>query len=113
MSDDAVLSELGTRLASLRLERNITQAGLARSAGISKRTLERLESGQVAVQLSAFLRVCRALDILERLDLVLPEAAPKPMDLLRLQGRRRQRARTTAAPDQPSQPWTWGDGRDR
>jgi transcriptional regulator with XRE-family HTH domain len=43
MSDEALLQELGRRIARLRLERNLSQAQLAEQAGISKRTLERLE----------------------------------------------------------------------
>lgn len=45
LSDEAVLAELGQRLARLRVERDYTQAMLAEQAGISKRTLERLEAG--------------------------------------------------------------------
>ena len=41
-TDEAVLSELGGRLAQVRLERNLTQAQLAEQAGVSKRTVERL-----------------------------------------------------------------------
>ena len=34
LTDAAVLTELGSRLARLRLQRNLTQAQLAREAGI-------------------------------------------------------------------------------
>ena len=47
-SDQAILQELGARIANTRLERNLTQADLAKEAGVSKRTVERLESGEVA-----------------------------------------------------------------
>jgi len=57
MSDEALLQELGRRIARLRLERNLSQAQLAEQAGISKRTLEGLEAGAAATQLSLFLRV--------------------------------------------------------
>ncbi|MEO7998202.1 MAG: helix-turn-helix transcriptional regulator, partial [Gemmatimonadaceae bacterium] len=73
LTDDAVIRELGARLAATRLERNLTQADLATEAGVSKRTVERLESGEVAAQLSAFIRVCRVLGLLDRLDVFLPE----------------------------------------
>jgi DNA-binding XRE family transcriptional regulator len=59
MSDAALLQELGQRIARLRLERNLSQSQLAEQAGISKRTLERLEAGAAATQLSLFLRVLR------------------------------------------------------
>jgi len=43
-TDDSVLAELGGRLARIRLDRNLTQAQLAEQAGVSKRTIERLEA---------------------------------------------------------------------
>ena len=50
-TDAAVLTELGGRLTRLRLERNLTQAQLAEQAGVSKRTVQRLESGDVSPRL--------------------------------------------------------------
>jgi transcriptional regulator with XRE-family HTH domain len=110
LSDQAVLKELGGRLAAARIERNLTQAALAEQAGVAKRTVERLESGEVATQLSGFLRVCRALGILERFETLLPEPAPGPMAQLKQQGRKRQRATgKKAASGEPKKNWTWGD----
>ncbi len=107
MSDEAPLQELGRRIARLRLEANLTQAQLAEQAGISTRTLERLESGGTATQLSLFLRVLRQLDLLERLELLLPEPQASPMALLQLQegGRKRASRRSSA---KPVPAWTWG-----
>ena len=45
-ADRRVLAELGDRLARHRLNRNQTQDQLAREAGVSKRTVVRLENGQ-------------------------------------------------------------------
>jgi transcriptional regulator with XRE-family HTH domain len=59
LTDASVLRELGERLLKVRLDRNLTQAALAEQAGISKRTVERIESGEVASQLSGFVRICR------------------------------------------------------
>lgn len=100
-------------MTSARLERNLTQAALAEQAGVSKRTVERLESGEVATQLSGFVRVCRALGLVERLDVFIPEPVPSPIAQLKLQGRKRQRAsgKRTAlntAPNNASK-WTWGE----
>jgi transcriptional regulator with XRE-family HTH domain len=102
------LRELGGRLARVRLERNLTQAQLAEQAGVSKRTLERLESGGVATQLSGFIRVCRVLDLLARFELLLPEPVPSPVEQLKLRGRKRQRASAKRAADAPAE-WRWGD----
>ena len=109
VTDDAVLRELGGRLARTRLNRNLTQAQLAEQSGISKRTLERLEAGGVATQLSGFIRVCRTLDLIGRFELLVPEPAASPIELLRLHGRRRRRAsRRHSMPTSPKK-WQWGD----
>jgi transcriptional regulator with XRE-family HTH domain len=111
LSDQALMEELGGRLAAIRKDRNLTQAELAEEAGISKRTLERLEAGAGAAQLSSFLRVCRQLGLLGRLDSLLPGPEPSPMDLLKLQGRRRQRASGKKAGGKGKGEWTWEDGK--
>jgi transcriptional regulator with XRE-family HTH domain len=108
-SDGAVLEQLGRRLEAIRLNRNQTQAQLARQAGVSKRTIERLESGAVAVQLSGFVRVCRALDLLDRFDAFVPEPLVSPIALLKLRGRNRRRASGRPAPGLAPKVWTWGD----
>jgi len=109
MNDGTILRELGERLAHARLERNLTQAALAEQAGIAKRTLERLESGEVAAQLSAFLRVCRELGLLDRLDALIPEAKPGPMELLQMKGKIRRRASSRKSQEaKRNRPWTWG-----
>jgi len=109
LADGAVLQELGGRLAAVRIEQNLTQAALAERAGVSKRTVERMESGAVATQLSGFLRVCRALGLLDRFVAFLPEPVPGPMAQLKQQGRRRKRAaRRKLAPATPGK-WAWGE----
>jgi transcriptional regulator with XRE-family HTH domain len=109
--DTAVLSELGARLARLRLERNLKQADLAAQAGVSKRTLERMEAGG-ATQLANLVRVCRALGLVERFELLVPEPLPSPLEQLKLRGRQRKRAATpriATAVQEPVGKWQWSD----
>jgi transcriptional regulator with XRE-family HTH domain len=108
-ADDILLGELGGRLAAVRLDRNLTQAELAATAGVSKRTVERLESGSVAIQLSGFLRVCRALGLLSSLDALVPEPEPIPLARLELAGRKRRRASRARSEAFSPTPWTWRD----
>jgi transcriptional regulator with XRE-family HTH domain len=108
LSDEAILSELGLRIANARLERNFTQATLAAEAGVSKRTLERLEAGQVATQLSGFVRVCRVLGLVDRLDALVPEPVASPVAQLKLQGRTRKRASRVTTTTKAAKTWTWG-----
>jgi len=108
-TDETILEEIGRRLAALRIAQNLTQAQLAEKAGVSKRTVERLEAGESAAQLTAFLRVCRALEVMDLLNSALPEAGPEPMDLLRRKGRPRQRVRNTPPSSAEKKPWSWGE----
>jgi transcriptional regulator with XRE-family HTH domain len=109
LTDASILAELGERLASLRIQRNLTQAELADQAGVSKRTVERLEAGAVASQLSSFIRVCRVLGLVESLDQCIPSPSESPMTLLKLAGKKRKRASgKRLAPAKPGK-WTWAE----
>jgi transcriptional regulator with XRE-family HTH domain len=108
-TDDAVLVELGGRLARIRLERNLTQAQVAEQSGVSKRTIERLETGAVATQLSGFIRVCRVLNLLDRFVTLISEPVPSPVAQLKLRGRQRRRASTTKAAKSSAKKWQWGN----
>lgn len=107
-SDGTVLRELGSRLSRTRLERNLSQEQLANEAGVAKSTVERIEAGR-EVKLTSFVRILRALGQLEDLDRLIPEPLPSPIERIRMQGRRRQRA--TRARDREgadeAAPWRW------
>ena len=106
LTDAAVLAEIGSRVERVRLERNITQTEFAREAGISRRTLVRLEQGEERVGAATLLRVLRALGLLERLEQLVPDALPSPIERLRSQGQRRQRA-SGSKRDDVAAPWSW------
>ncbi len=112
LTDDAVLSELGGRLERTRLERNLTQRELAQEAGVERKAVQRIEAGE-PVKLTSFIRVLRALALLDALDGLVPEPAASPIELLRLHGKRRRRAsgarRKNTPEQQETRPWRWGD----
>jgi transcriptional regulator with XRE-family HTH domain len=108
LTDDAVLEELGTRIAGRRLEMELTQADVAEQAGIAKRTLERIEAGQTS-QLTSLIRVLRVLDAVPGLDGLIPESGPRPMDLLKHAGKVRQRASGRRAAEATDDPWRWDE----
>ena len=66
-SNESVLIELGNRLASERLRQGSTQAALASRSGVSKRTIERIESGHSA-QFGSVISLLRALSLLDRME---------------------------------------------
>lgn len=111
MGDDALLNEIGRRLARRRLDFQLTQAALAEEAGVSKRTVERIEAGYAAQTLS-LIRILRALDLLAGLDQLLPKPGPRPMDLLKLKGKARRRVRksdpSSGTAGKSDGGWSWG-----
>jgi transcriptional regulator with XRE-family HTH domain len=109
MTDEMLLKLVGERLSGLRLVRNLTQQELAEQAGLGLRTVQRLELGAAATQLSGFIRVCRVLGLVENLESFIPQPAVSPMAQLKQAGRKRRRATgNKAAPGQPGK-WTWGE----
>lgn len=88
---------LGERLKRLRLGRNLDQRTTAEKAGISEKALRNLEGGRGST-VETLLRVLKALDYLQGIDLLAPEATVNPLDLLR-QAKQPQRARRPRKPD--------------
>ena len=107
-SDEALLEELGRRLARQRIAMELTQADLADRAGISKRTVERVEAGE-STQTATLISILRILDLLDGFFALLPVAGPRPMDLLKLKGKERQRA-SKKRKDRPKENWSWDSG---
>ena len=107
-SDEAILIEMGRRLAQRRLSLGHTQAELAEKAGLAKRTVERIEAGN-PTHTTNLIRMLRGLGWVENLDALVPDPGPSPMDLLKLKARQRQRAPRKDA--RANQPWTWGEER--
>jgi transcriptional regulator with XRE-family HTH domain len=112
LTDTAVLSELGDRLGRCRIDAALTQAQLAEEAGISKRTVERVEAGH-SIDFVMLLRVMRVLKRFEVLDQLIPDLPQSPLVLLKGRGRERKRVKHSrrasddlAAP-KPASSWKW------
>jgi transcriptional regulator with XRE-family HTH domain len=112
LTDDAVLGELGARLERTRLERNLSQRELAAEAGVERKAVQRIEAGE-PVKLTSFIRVLRALGLLDALEELVPEPLASPIELLKLHGKRRRRAsgarRGKREPQDATAQWRWGD----
>ncbi len=98
------------RLENIRLSRNITQAQLAEEAGVSLRTIGRLEKGQ-GVSLDTFIRVMVALGIQQSLETLMPDPTVRPIERVGFNAGERKRARPIQPGDERSI-WSWGDGED-
>jgi transcriptional regulator with XRE-family HTH domain len=107
-SDQAIMEEVGRRLSRRRVELEYTQAELAEEAGVSKRTVERVEAGE-STQMSTLIRILRTLQLLGSFDAAIPATGPRPMDLLKLKGKERRRASSKKRRGQLGEEWSWGD----
>jgi transcriptional regulator with XRE-family HTH domain len=107
-TDQAILKEIGERVAMIRLNQNFTQANLAEQAGVSKRTVERLEAGE-SVQVTSLIRLLRSLGLQQRLEVLFPEPVSSPIAQLKFQGKKRRRASSKELRSSKGTGWSWGD----
>ena len=108
MSEAAILAELGERAQRHRVGMNVTQAELAKEAGVSQRTVERFEAGN-SVQLDKLVRILRALRLSANLDQLIPEANLSPIQLAGSRAGVRLRSYKRSSAPLKGKGWTWGD----
>lgn len=94
MSNHAIATELGHRIAQLRLEKNLTQQQLADEIGMSRMGYGKLEKG--AGKFENIIATLRALDRLDLVEQFIPEMPFSPMEQLKLKGKQRIRATGSA-----------------
>jgi putative transcriptional regulator len=87
---EAIAAELGERLKQARLNTDMTQAEVAEQAGVSRKAVLNAEKGKA--QLETLVAIMMALQLTEQLDNFLPIQEVSPIQLAKLQGRKRQRA---------------------
>jgi transcriptional regulator with XRE-family HTH domain len=105
-TSDTIATTLCKRLEEIRLGKNISQAELARQAGVSRSTMTRIADGR-SVSLDSFIRVLQALGLADHLAALLPDPEIRPVERARQQAKQRRRAsRKRKATEQP---WKWGD----
>lgn len=114
LTDAAILKELGARLERRRIDANLTQAQIAAEAGVSKRTVERIEAG-ASTDFVMLIRLLRALGNIDGLESVLPDLPQSPIALLKERGRTRKRAfhprgkSVRTGSRKSAGPWKWGE----
>jgi transcriptional regulator with XRE-family HTH domain len=83
----AAIHELGERLARVRKQQGLTQAQLAREAGLGIATLRRIEDGRDA-QLGSWYKLLKALNMVSAIDALLPETFNSPMSEVKARDKR-------------------------
>lgn len=93
MSDRSIIKTIGNFIKHHRLNQNKSQGEVATDAGISRSTISLLERGE-AVALSSLVQVLRVLDLLYIMEVFQVKNELSPLEYLKLQKSRRQRARS-------------------
>jgi len=90
MSPMAIAEQLGERLKQARLNANLTQAEVASRTGLNRRTILNAEKGKV--QLKNLVAILLSLGMVEQINIFLPVQEISPLQLAKLEGKKRQRA---------------------
>lgn len=106
-----VVTDIGKKIETIRLSRNIRQEDLAKLSGVSKRTIFRLEKGENAT-LDTVIRVMQALKLASNLEALLPNPEVRPIERVKYKGKDRQRAHVKPEPEN-AEPFRWGDEADQ
>jgi transcriptional regulator with XRE-family HTH domain len=105
LTDKGIAAELGDRLKSFRLRRNLTQLQLAEATALSLNTIKALETGKG--KLASVIAVLRELGALEALDSIIPQPTISPLQLARQRGKKRQRATGSKGGVKPGEGDAW------
>ncbi|MBU1341544.1 MAG: helix-turn-helix transcriptional regulator [Proteobacteria bacterium] len=89
MTDAGIGKEVGHRIKRLRLQKNLTQAALSSTTGLSLNAIKSLESGKG--KLSTLISILRELHVLDNLNNFIPDIQISPLQQARL-GKQRERA---------------------
>lgn len=81
-SRDTIYREMGKRIQQYRIASEMTQAQLAEKCGISKRSIERVESGENR-NMDVFLAVLQAFNLQSNISLLVPEQELRPTDIIK------------------------------
>lgn len=91
LTEEQILKEIGKRLKTFRLNQNMTQQEIGEMIGKGADDISRIEHGKAMTMIS-FLRILRALNKLEYLDKILEPPKVSPMQMLKMEEKRRKRA---------------------
>lgn len=107
-NEKAILLELGKRIQQYRISLNITQAELAQRCGLSLKTIARTEMGY-DTKLSNLIKILNEIDILENLDILIPEPQPDYKAMFEEKATRKR-----ARPDKKKtdSTWVWGEDKE-
>ncbi|OQX73582.1 MAG: hypothetical protein B6D64_13720 [Bacteroidetes bacterium 4484_276] len=91
MTTKGIEIEIGQRIKERRIKKNMTQLELAKKTGLSRVSISKIESGN-GVGFSSLIEILRMLDLLQNLEQLFPPPELSPLEILKIQGKKRKRA---------------------
>ena len=107
INSKAIERDLCKKLERIRLLKNISQAKLAEAAGVSRRTISRMENGE-GISLDTFIRVMQALNLTDQLTAMLPNSEIRPIERVGRKGNGERKNASSPRTPKKTKKWEWG-----
>jgi len=104
MTTKGIEIEIGLRIKNARLKKNMTQLALAKKTGLSRVSISKIERGN-GVSLSSLIEILRMLDLLQNLEQLFPPSELSPLEILKIQRKKRKRASSSKKGNDPNETW--------
>ena len=106
MSDTALIGQMGAFIKGKRIDRNLTQAQLAKTSGLNRWTISQIENGE-SINLSSLIQMLRALDCLYVLSEFEHKEVISPLEYAKLKKKQKTRVRNKSkeTPDKDDLGW--------
>lgn len=92
MSDLAIINQIGNYIKHVRMQQNMTQAQLAKIAGLNRWTVSKIEKGE-SITLASLIQILRALDNLFVLNEFEVSDVISPLEYAKLKKKQKLRVR--------------------
>lgn len=99
------IKELGQKIKTYRIMKEMSQQDLADKTGVSKRSISRLEQGE-SVQVDNLFKILLALDLGDNIELLVPDQTKRPSYYLEKPDHKPKRVRKKT---EKNNDFKWGD----
>ena len=104
---ETIEREICKKLERIRLLKNISQAKLAEAAGVSRRTISRMENGG-GISFDTFIRVMQVLNLTDHLMAMLPSSEIRPIERVGRNGKGERKNASSPRTPKTTKKWEWG-----
>ena len=105
-NNKTIRMELAKRIKTFRIDYPMTREELAEKSGVSLRTIARIESGETT-QFDNILSIMRALDCLDRIDILLQDSEIRPSLMINNRKTRKRASSSRYRTNTKKQNWVW------